>query len=48
MKHASGGNTSIDSKMDDTPSNYNAANQRFDPLQFQDYGQEFIEEEDEN
>jgi len=24
-----GGNTSVDSKMEDTPSNYNIANQRF-------------------
>jgi hypothetical protein len=24
------GNTSVDSMMEDTPSNYNAANQRFD------------------
>jgi hypothetical protein len=27
-KNSNGGNTSIDSNMDDTPSNYNIANQR--------------------
>jgi len=37
------GNTSVDSLMEDTPSNYNIANQRFDP----DYEvDEIIEEED--
>jgi hypothetical protein len=28
-----GGNTSVDSMMEDTPSNYNTANQRFNELE---------------
>lgn len=28
-RHSDGGNTSVDSMMEDTPSNYNALNQRF-------------------
>ena len=40
------GNTSVDSLMDDTPSNYNIANQRFDPNL--DYEVEDIIEEEED
>jgi hypothetical protein len=30
LRHGDG-DTSVDSKMEDTPANYNMANQRFDP-----------------
>lgn len=42
------GDTSVDSKMEDTPANYNMANQRFDPEYDDGRGIDPIEEDPEN